>query len=191
MGTDPFIIAISGKSGCGNSTISTLLAKRLGIRLINFTFRNLAEERGISLAEVLDLARKDFSWDREVDDRQVRMAREEDCVIGSRLAVWLLPEASLSVYLHASGETRARRIMNREGGKLEEVLAFTQGRDAQDTARYKELYHIDNNEHDFVDLAINTERLGPDEIVDIIEAAAKAIKSGTRSGQEDNQRSTR
>jgi len=176
MGAKSFIIAISGKSGCGNSTVSALLAKRLSVRLINFTFRNLAAEREITLEKVLDLARVDFSWDREVDDRQVKMAREEDCVIGSRLAIWLLPDASMSVYLYASAETRARRIWTREGGKLEDVLAFTQGRDAQDTARYKELYGIDNNEHDFVDLAINTERLDPNKIVDIIEAAVKGIR---------------
>ena len=169
MDGSPFIIAVSGKSGCGNSTVSGLLAERLGLRLINFTFRNLAAERGISLQRVLELARDDSAWDREVDERQVAMAREGDCVIGSRLAIWMIPDASLSVYLHASPETRARRIWNREGGKYEEVLAFTQSRDAQDTARYSEIYGIDNSRYDFADLSINTERLGPSRIVDIIE----------------------
>jgi cytidylate kinase len=42
-------IAISGKSGCGNTTVSTLLAKTLGIKLINYTFRQLAEEKGMTL----------------------------------------------------------------------------------------------------------------------------------------------
>jgi cytidylate kinase len=28
-------IAVSGKSGCGNTTVSRLLSQRLGIRLIN------------------------------------------------------------------------------------------------------------------------------------------------------------
>ena len=37
-------IAISGKSGCGNTTVSGLLAQKLGIKLINYTFRQLAEE---------------------------------------------------------------------------------------------------------------------------------------------------
>ncbi len=176
MEGSPFIIAVSGKSGCGNSTVSSLLAERLGLRLINFTFRNLAAERGITLQQVLELARDDPSWDREVDERQVAMAREGDCVIGSRLAIWLLKEASLSVYLHASPETRARRIWNREGGKYEDVLAFTQSRDAQDTARYAEIYGIDNNRYDFADLSINTERLGPSRIVDIIEAAVRGLR---------------
>lgn len=177
MEASPFIIAVSGKSGCGNSTVSEKLAKRLGLRLINFTFRSLAVERGITLQRVLELAREDSAWDREVDERQVAMAREGDCVIGSRLAIWMIPDASLSVYLHASPETRARRIWNREGGKYEEVLAFTQSRDAQDTARYGELYGIDNNRSEFADLSINTEHLDPDQIAFIIEAAARGLRN--------------
>lgn len=38
-------IAISGRSGCGNTTVSTLLAQKLGVKLINFTFRQLAAEK--------------------------------------------------------------------------------------------------------------------------------------------------
>lgn len=180
MDGEHLLIAVSGKSGCGNSTVSSLLAERLGIRLINFTFRSLAEERGMTLKEVLAAAKNDPSWDREVDDRQVRMAREGNCVIGSRLAIWLLRDASLSVYLHASPETRARRILKREGGRLEDILSFTQARDDQDTRRYQELYGIDNNRYEFADLAINTERLNPESIVDIIETAVRGLKkSGT------------
>ena len=39
------IVAISGKSGCGNSTVSRLLSDRLGVQLINYTFRRMAGTR--------------------------------------------------------------------------------------------------------------------------------------------------
>ena len=39
-------IAISGKSGCGNTTVSNLLSKTLNIAMINYTFRSLSEETG-------------------------------------------------------------------------------------------------------------------------------------------------
>lgn len=39
-------VAISGKSGCGNTTVSSMLAEKLGIKLINYTFRQLAAEKG-------------------------------------------------------------------------------------------------------------------------------------------------
>jgi len=68
-------ITISGKSGCGNTTVSRLVADALELRFINFTFRNLAQEKGLNLKEVLALAAADDSWDREVDSHQVELAR--------------------------------------------------------------------------------------------------------------------
>ena len=68
-------IAISGRSGCGNTTVSRMVADALGLRFINFTFRSLAHERGIDFQKVLELAAVDDFWDREVDNRQVLLAR--------------------------------------------------------------------------------------------------------------------
>lgn len=158
-------IAISGKSGCGNTTVSRLLADSLGLRFINFTFRSLAEEKGLELKTILDLAAKDDAWDREVDRRQVELAREEGgCVLGSRLAIWMLPEADLKVFLTAGPETRAKRIQGREGGSLEKIAGFTADRDRQDRERYLKIYGIDNDDFSFADLVIETDEITPDEI---------------------------
>ena len=114
-------IAISGKSGCGNTTVSTMLSKKLGIKLVNFTFRQLAQEKGLTLAQVIENAKTDDSYDITVDTRQVELAKSESSVLGSRLAIWVLKEADLKVYLYASDQTRAVRIFNREGGDIEEI----------------------------------------------------------------------
>jgi cytidylate kinase len=162
-------IAISGKSGCGNTTVSRLVSELLGIRFINVTFRSLAEERGISLEEVLARAAGDDSWDREVDTRQLALAREDGgCVLGSRLAIWMLGEADLKVYLRAAPETRAKRIMNREGGTRESVAAVTADRDRQDRERYLRIYAIDNDDYGFADLIVDTDALDPKRIADLI-----------------------
>src|SRR5574344_106378 len=158
-------IAISGKSGCGNTTVSTLLAQKLNIKLINFTFRQLAAEQGITLAEVIESAKTDDSWDRTVDTRQVELARKESCVLGSRLAIWMLKEADVKIYLLASDELRARRILNREGGDLEQIKSFTAMRDAEDSRRYMKLYGIDNNNFDFADIKVDTSCNVPEQIV--------------------------
>jgi cytidylate kinase len=169
-----FRIAISGKSGCGNTTISGLAAGALGLRLINFTFRALAEEKGMSLAEVLALAAKDDSWDREVDSRQIALAREDGgCVLGSRLAIWMLEEADLKVYLKAKPETRAKRIVKREGGSLEDIASFTAERDRQDRERYLRIYGIDNDNYSFADIIIDTDDKDVDTIVKLVVEAAK------------------
>ena len=40
-------IAISSMSGCGNTTVTKLVSERLGYPMINFTFRQMAEERNV------------------------------------------------------------------------------------------------------------------------------------------------
>ena len=161
-------VAISGKSGCGNTTVSTLLAQKLGVKLINYTFRQLAAEKGMTLAQVIDAAKNDDSYDKYVDKHQVELALAQPCVLGSRLAIWMLKEAELKVYLFASDETRANRVFNREGGDLQAIKDFTAMRDREDTSRYKEFYGIDNNDYQFVDIVIDVNNKTPDEIVQII-----------------------
>jgi CMP/dCMP kinase len=169
----PRIVAISGKSGCGNTTVSGLLAKRLGVRLINYTFRAMAVDKGVSFEEMLRLANGDpgFSYDKALDAKQVELARERDCVIGSRLAMWLLPDAALRVYLAGSIELRAARIQMREGSDFAQKLAFTKERDESDHARYLKIYGIDNNDLSSADLVINTALWKPELIADFIAMA--------------------
>ena len=166
-------IAISGKSGCGNTTVSSMLSKELGISLINYTFRQLAAEKGLTLAQVIENAKNDDFYDKYVDTHQVELAKKESCVLGSRLAIWMLKEADLKVYLYADDETRARRVFNREGGNLEEIKKFTAMRDSEDSRRYKKLYNIDNNKYDFVDLFIDTSKFNPEQITNLIIAELK------------------
>lgn len=161
-------VAISGKSGCGNTTVSTMLAKRLGVTLINYTFRQLAAEKEMTLAQVIEAAKTDDSYDIAVDTKQVELAKKKSCVLGSRLAIWMLKEADVKIYLIASDDTRAKRILNREGGDLQKIKDFTAMRDREDSARYMKLYNIDNDEYEFADLKIDTATRTPEMIVDLI-----------------------
>lgn len=158
-------VAISGKSGCGNTTVSTLLSQKLGVTLINYTFRQLAAEKGMTLAEVIESAKIDDSYDRYVDSHQVELAEKEPCVLGSRLAIWMLRNADLKVYLYASDEIRAQRVFMREGGDLQKIQKFTAMRDSEDSRRYKKLYGIDNSDYAFADSIIDTSKYTPEEIV--------------------------
>lgn len=176
------IIAISGKSGCGNSTVSGLVAKALGFGLVNFTFKNLAVERGMSFEELVARAKSDESFDREVDSRQVEMALQGNRVVGSRLAIWLLAkEADLRVYLWATPEVRAARIRAREGAASHADPAFTRARDESDHGRYLKLYGFDNDDFVDADLVINTERFGPEAIASMIVDAWRMRNGGDRA----------
>ena len=150
-------IAISGKSGCGNSTVSKIVSERLGLTLINYTFKSIAHDQGITFEEVCRLAEQDDSYDRLVDERQIRLAANGECVLGSRLAIWLIEDADYKVYLNASLDIRSRRIFEREGGKIESVVRETEARDARDRDRYLRLYEIDIDHFEFAGLIIDAD----------------------------------
>ncbi|KAL0265481.1 UNVERIFIED_CONTAM: hypothetical protein PYX00_010984 [Menopon gallinae] len=143
MSKKPLQIAISGLSGCGNTTLSRVLAKELGLECINYTFRNMAQEKGLSFEELRSLAEKDDAWDRLLDKKQLEIANNKPCVLASRLAIWFLEGASCKIYLHSPASVRFSRIAQRESLTLLEAQDRTQRRDAQDALRYKRIYGID------------------------------------------------
>ncbi|MCK4543750.1 MAG: AAA family ATPase [Spirochaetales bacterium] len=166
-------IAISGKSGCGNTTVSKIVAEKLNLRLINYTFHTMAEEQGISFRELCERAEKDSSYDKHLDRKQIEMASEGNCVLGSRLAIWLFKDADIKIFLTAPAEVRARRIAEREGEDLERVMRETAERDERDRQRYLRLYNLDNNKYDFADLIIETEKYDQWEEADLIIKAVR------------------
>lgn len=180
MSSNSIKIAISGKSGCGNTTVSTLVAEKLGVKLINYTFRNIAKEKGLEFKELCRMAETDTSWDKYLDNKQIEMASKGDCVLGSRLAIWLFNAADLKVYLYASPEVRAKRISNREHEDVAAAIAETAERDKHDRQRYLNLYDIDNDVYDFADIVIDTEKYNPEEIADLIIKQLEQTKAGAK-----------
>ena len=66
-------IAISSKSGCGNTTVTTLVSEKLNYQMINFTFRHLAES-----LEVISLLGAELA-EGEVDHLIVQLLADEGC----------------------------------------------------------------------------------------------------------------
>jgi cytidylate kinase len=175
-------IAISGKSGCGNSTVTRIVGERLGLRVINYTFKNMAAEMGITFEEMCELAEQDDRYDRHLDRKQVELARAPGCVLGSRLAVWLLTDADLRVYLDGPPEVRAARIAQREGTDPGATLEHTIERDKRDRERYLRLYSIDIDRfEEHADLVVDT-GLGDQEYVAgvIVQALEKRARRRRR-----------
>ncbi len=154
-------IAISGFSGCGNTTVSKLVAERLRCKFLNYTLRNLAVDMGKPFAEVQQQAEIDPSLDYAVDKKQaVFSASSKRVVVGSRLACWLddrrvlsklavrkKPVFDLKVWLDAPLKIRAERIAKREDKDPSAVLVQTRKRDSANARRYKKLYGIDVAKH--------------------------------------------
>ena len=169
------IVAISGKSGCGNTTVSRTLAEKLGLRLVNYTFKTMAAERGMTFDELYQAAQNDDSYDRHLDRRQVELASRGGCVLGSRLAIWLMQQATLKVYLEAPLDVRAARIAERENLSLDVAKRETEQRDAQDHGRYLALYGIETDDLSPADLIVSN--VGP------LETVIGAIEAELASGR--------
>ena len=167
-------VAISGKSGCGNTSVSQILAEHLKLEFINYTFHDMAVEKGITFAELMKLADKDPQYDLSLDQRQVTLASGGGCVLGSRLAIWLLKEAHLKVYLEAPLKVRAGRIAFREQKDFNIALKETTERDKRDHKRFLKLYSINNEYYDFADLIIDTVKGDQYYVADIIENYIKS-----------------
>ncbi|HIJ00146.1 MAG: ribonucleoprotein complex subunit 4 [Candidatus Methanomethylophilaceae archaeon] len=169
------IITISGPPGSGKTTVSKLLAERLGYEVLGFgqLFREMAKERGLSLAEMGELAERDPSIDREIDARIVEIASVTDNIIlESRLAAHMLARNgidSLKVYLDADPQTRALRVSLRDGEEREQAADAMKQRQLSEAKRYHDYYGIDLSDLSVYDVVINTSNLSPKEIVDMIE----------------------
>lgn len=172
-------ITISGPPGSGKSTVSKDLADRFNLKLISSgeVFRQLAHERRVSLAEFGELAEKDPSIDRLIDDRQIQIAREQDnLVIESRLSGWLIEEADLRVWLGGSLEERAHRVAPRDGTSIEQAIKDTIEREESEAKRYKQYYDIDIHDMSPYHLVIDTARWDQEGVTNIISAAIRELR---------------
>lgn len=166
-------IAISGHSGCGNSTATKNVGEALGLDIVNYTFRNLGPDLGTTFEALQEESTSNPALDYITDLLLIRESMRENVVIGTRLAAWLV-DADLRIWLHAPVEVRAARIFEREGGVSEaEVLYRTLTRDRDNRQRYIELYGIDIDDHHGFDLIINTHQLTADQVASLTVAAAK------------------
>jgi cytidylate kinase len=172
-------IAISGHSGCGNTTATTNVGKALQLKIVNYTFRDLARDLCINFEELHKEASSNLIYDYLTDLTLIRNAiSNENIVIGTRLAAWLM-DAELRIWLQAPLEARASRINRRETEKessYEQVLYKTLKRDEQNRKRYLRLYGLDIEDHSDFDITINTEKLTADQVSSLIVAAAKWAK---------------
>lgn len=184
-------IAISSLSGCGNTTVSRLVAESLGLDFINYTFRNLAKDLDVPFEKIQADSKHNPKYDYDVDRRQIALIQKTSrCVVGSRLAVWLdddrlknkvgnkAPAFDLKVWIYAPLNERAKRISKREKKTFAAVLEETLYRDEENEQRYLSLYGL--NVARFarsVDITVNTERFSAEQVAKMIVAAAKTVQA--------------
>lgn len=181
------LITVSGPPGSGKSTAAAGLAAALHYDHVSGgdIFRNLAEERGLDVAEFGELAEADDSIDRNLDRRLREIAAEEDeVVLESRLAGWMAgAHADLRIWLDAPLTVRSRRIAEREEWSESAAEERTRAREASERRRYLEYYDIDFADRSIYDLSINTARWDEEAEMALLIAAVEAYDADADEGK--------
>jgi cytidylate kinase len=165
-------ICISGFAGCGKNTAGAIVARELGLPVVDFTFKGMAAKMGIGLEEMQLKAANDKKFDLQLDEMIVKEASGKECVAVTWLAPWMVKNATLRVWLNCSEKERARRVAGRDKMGAREALMHVKKRDAQNIGRYQKLYGIDIREHGIFDLEISSEKFRPEQVAKIIICAA-------------------
>ena len=175
-------IAISGLSGVGSSSTAKLVSQRVNLPMTNFTFRQLAVEKGISFEELQTQAATNPEIDFELDRRLIEFVNSHgDCLAATDIACWLDDAGvygrlgldagatfNLKIWLDAPLNIRAKRMHAREGGTLQQVIDYNHQRDLDNRERYLQLYGIDIFDHDRMDWVIDTSGKNLEEVVQLI-----------------------
>ncbi|QFU83673.1 (d)CMP kinase [Natronorubrum aibiense] len=167
-------ITVSGPPGCGATTLCEQLAEAMGCPYVSGgdIFREIADERELSLNQLTAKAEESDEIDRALDQRLQAIAEEwgtanKPFILESRLAGWLAGErADLRIWLDAPEHVRLDRIEDRV-----ETEAEMRVREVSEAGRYKSYYEIDIDEREFYDLSINTARWSKRSVFELVRAA--------------------
>ena len=163
------IITMAGGLGSGKSVTAKIVAEKLGYPHYSGGdfMRKMAEKRGVSLADLGNMAETDASIDKEIDAMQKEfMDTNDSFVIDSRLG-WFFAPDSFKVFLEVDPDVAAKRVLadlqkkaeNRKNEASEVLTTAEEVKNNQakrvesERQRYEEYYgikdHYDKNHFDF------------------------------------------
>jgi cytidylate kinase len=181
-------VVINGDLGSGKTTVSRLLARRLGIRRISVgdLYREMAQHRGMTALELNLHAELDDKIDHYVDQLQSDIAMSsENLVVDSRLA-WLFFRDALKVHLITDPVVAAHRVLRRPADTVERYTSAAEARQRlaerseSERVRFIERYGADKTRLRNYDLICDSTRAAPEEIVERIIDALAEPPGGTR-----------
>ncbi|MEK7509801.1 MAG: cytidylate kinase family protein [Patescibacteria group bacterium] len=177
------IITIAGLPGSGKSSTANGVAKILGYERFSSGdyWRQIAQEKGVSVEELNVMAETDPSIDHLIDDAVRRSGEKENLVIDSRLAFHWIPD-SFKVFLKIDPKTAAERAFAhmQESGRVSQSATSVQeayekalARIKSENLRYKELYGVSYLDESQYDLVVDTTK---DDLEGVTRTVAETYK---------------
>jgi cytidylate kinase len=166
------VITVSGAHGSGRSTHAKKLAEAFALRYVSSgtIFRQMADERGVSLEDMSKLTEENPVLDKMIDERANEESKKGGVVIDATLSGWMAHDPDIRIFLKTPFEARIRRIAQREGILYEEAEKETTIREESERERFQEYYNIDIADLSIYDVILNTELYEP-------EGTARILKS--------------
>ena len=189
-------LTIGGLPGTGTTTVAKLLKKALDIEYVytGDIFRTMAREMGMAVADFGDYVAEHPEIDRELDRRQVELARDSDTIIEGRLAGYMAMSNDVPAYkiwLHAPPRVRAERVAARENKSVDTILTENARRENGERIRYIDIYGFDINDTAFYNINIDSSRHLPEKIRDLIvgDMVSKGILENIVNGEKFDKKS--
>ncbi len=140
--------------------------------------RTIAQRHNMTLNEVLIYGKTHPEIDKEVDDENARVGREEDnLVIDARMAWFFIPSSfkvfldldlSISAQRVFSDQTEARHVSGEVTKSHKDLETLLTERLATDQARYKQYYDVDYLTLSNYDFVVDTSQHPVEEVADRI-----------------------
>jgi cytidylate kinase len=143
-------ITINGIPGSGKSTVAKLIAKKLKLKYYGMgqMRREIAKEKGMTIAELNKIGEKEAWTDNAVDDFQKKLTGKDNFIADGRLSWYFIPN-SVKVFLKVKPEIGAERIFNEKRQEeryknVREEMKSLRERLNSDVKRYRKYYGIKN-----------------------------------------------
>lgn len=173
------IITIAGDHASGQGTLSNNLKEKLGYEIYrNGQYvRQLAQEKGMTIAEFQVYLNEHPDLDREIEKSATEYASTRDkLIIDAKLGWYAIPE-SFKVYLKVDIDVAVKRAFEDQTRKntepfssIEEAKEKILYRHHEETKRWIEEYGVNRDDMSNYDLVIDTTKLAPMDVCDTVVA---------------------
>ena len=174
-------ICVGGMAGSGKSTLARKIAQKYGLKCFSggAALMALALEEGYRPIErgwweseegmrFLEKRGRDPRFDQAVDNKLLQLAQQGNVVLDSWTMPWLLKDG-FKIWLEASVEKRAERIVERDNISFKEALEAVKRKERQTKIIYKKMYGFSlGDDYAPFNFILDTDILNEEEVFQIL-----------------------